>query len=101
MASLLAALTILHAAAWLLTAALRTSSAALRHAVWTCAIAATLLYAPLHWGAPRRVIQQPVPQVFRPAVVLPIPAGALRPSADSPGATPLDFSAAALALWAL
>jgi beta-lactamase regulating signal transducer with metallopeptidase domain len=69
MASLLAGITVLLSIAWLLAAALRRSSAALRHAVWTCAIAATSLYAPLRWRAPQRLITQPLPAFFAPVAV--------------------------------
>jgi TonB family protein len=69
MASVLTGITILLSIAWLLTAALRRSSAALRHVIWTCAIAAVLLYAPLRWRAPQRVITQPLPAIFTPVVV--------------------------------
>ncbi len=69
MASLLTGITVLLSIAWLLAAALRRSSAALRHAVWTCAIAATLLYAPLRWRAPQHLITRPLPAFFTPVVV--------------------------------
>ena len=56
MTSILIGITILLSAACCATAALRRSSAALRHVIWTCAIVATLLFAPLRWRAPQRVI---------------------------------------------
>jgi hypothetical protein len=61
MASLLAGITILLSLAFCATAALRHKSAALRHAVWTCAVAGTLLFAPLRSIAPQRVVNRTLP----------------------------------------
>jgi TonB family protein len=96
MASLLAGITVLLSIAWLLAAALRRSSAALRHAVWTCAIAATLLYAPLRWRAPQRVITQPLPAFFTPVVVTPsvVVTGSAKQSA-------ITFTEVAAVVWML
>lgn len=72
MLSLLAGITVLISIAWLFTVLLRRKSAALRHVVWTCAIAAILLYAPLRWRAPQHdVIVRELPAVFTPAVATP------------------------------
>jgi hypothetical protein len=68
MTPVLVGITILLAAAYCVTAVLRRGSAALRHVVWTCAIGGTLLFAPLRWRAPQRVITQPLPLVFTPTV---------------------------------
>src|ERR1700753_880402 len=46
----------------------RRSSAALRHTVWTCAILATLLFAPLRWVAPQRSLSGALPVILTPPV---------------------------------
>jgi len=68
MAPVLIGITILLIAACCADVLLRHRSAALRHVIWTCAIAATLLYAPLRWRAPQRVIHQALPVVFTPTI---------------------------------
>jgi TonB family protein len=96
MLTVLTGITILLSIAWLLTAALRRSSAALRHVIWTCAIAATLLYAPLRWRAPQRVITQPIPALFTPVVMTQtvVVTGAARRNE-------ITFNGAAVFVWAL
>jgi TonB family protein len=71
MLSLLAGITVLISAAFLLTTLLRRASAALRHVVWTCAVAATLLYAPLRWLVPQHTVVSQLPAVFNPGMVTP------------------------------
>src|SRR5580700_3181402 len=91
MASVLIGITILLGVAYCASAILRRSSAALRHVVWTCAIAATLLFAPLRWRAPQRVINRELPAVFTPTLSV----NAARTD-NSP-----SFAEIALSLWAL
>src|SRR5580698_991950 len=91
MTSVLAGITVLLIAAYCATTALRRSSAALRHVIWTCAIGATLLYAPLRWRAPQRVIHQTLPSVF----TRPINVGAARTDHG------LGFAEIAISRWAL
>ncbi len=91
MASILIAITILLGAAYCATAVLRGSSAALRHVIWTCAIAATLLFAPLRWRAPQRVINRSLPAVFTPVVTV-----GVHQTDNAP-----TFSEIALSIWAL
>jgi TonB family protein len=97
MTSDLAGITIIFSAAWLLTLALARSSAAIRHMVWTCAIAAALLYPALHWWAPQRVIQQPLPILYTPGLVV------IQAAKAGSSATPRVFgiSEIAVAIWAL
>ncbi|HVV44162.1 MAG TPA: M56 family metallopeptidase, partial [Bryobacteraceae bacterium] len=92
MSSLLIGITLLLTAAWGAASMLRHRSAALRHAVWTCAIAGTLLFAPLRWRAPRRVISRPLPAILTPAVTV-----AATSQAD-PGFSPGGI---AIAIWLL
>lgn len=94
MVSIFAGITILLSLAYLLTMVLRRSSAALRHAVWTCAIAATLLYAPLRWRTPQHVITRPMPAVLASVVVTPavVVQAAARPASVS-------FRQIALFVW--
>jgi TonB family protein len=91
MTSVLIGITIILIAAYCATAVLRRRSAALHHVIWTCAIVAILLFAPLHWRAPKRVIHQPLPAVFTPAVSV---------SAARTVNTP-NFTAIAFSIWAL
>ncbi len=98
MATVLAGITVILLAAWLITAVMRRSSAALRHVVWTCAIGATLLYAPVHWLAPQRPVSQPFPVLIEPARVVISAAGA----ATSPlKESRLGVPEIALAIWGL
>jgi TonB family protein len=91
MTYILIGITVLLLAAYGAAIVLRRRSAALRHVVWTCAIVATLIFAPLRWRAPRRVINQPIPAVFTPTVVV---------SAARPGITP-NVGEIAICLWVL
>jgi TonB family protein len=91
MASILIGITILLGAAYCATAVLQGSSAARRHVIWTCAIAATLLFAPLRWRAPQRVISRSLPAVFTPTITV---------GAHREDNTP-TFSEIALSIWAL
>jgi TonB family protein len=103
MLTIIAGVTILLLAAWLVAAVLRKSSAALRHVVWTCAIGATLLYPPVHWWASQRVITRPIPVLLEPARVVVDSgrlAGTVRTAAGSQGNI-LRFSEIALAIWGL
>jgi beta-lactamase regulating signal transducer with metallopeptidase domain len=68
MAGVLGGITILLLAAYCLTLALRRNSAAVRHVVWTCAIIATLLFAPLRWIAPQRMVNGTLPRIFTPTL---------------------------------
>jgi TonB family protein len=65
MTSILIGITIILAAPY---CSLRRSSAALRHTVWTCAILATLLFAPLRWIAPQRSLSGALPVILTPPV---------------------------------
>jgi beta-lactamase regulating signal transducer with metallopeptidase domain len=56
MASVLAGITIVLVLAWGATALAHRASAAWRHAIWTCALAAVLLLAPLRWRMPQHAI---------------------------------------------
>ncbi len=94
MVTVLADITVLVLAAWLITAAMRKSSAALRHVVWTCAIGATLLFAPVHWMAPQRTIGHPLPVVVEPARVVVSAASPVKESR-------LGFPEMAFAVWGL
>jgi TonB family protein len=58
MTSILIGVTILFAAAWFASLALRRASAAVRHAIWTCALIAALVLPLLRWRAPRHIVQQ-------------------------------------------
>jgi TonB family protein len=98
MASVLIGITILLGAAYLAASALRHSSAALRHAIWTCAIAATLLLAPLRWRAPRRTINQPLPAAFTTTFIADAERSSTGPTRA--GSAP-SFADIALSLWAL
>lgn len=99
MLTVFAGITVLLFAAWLISAVMRNSSAALRHVVWTCAFAATLLFAPVHRIAPQRTLSRPLPVTIEPAtvVVSSAPAAAARPIK----ATRLGFYEIALTIWAL
>jgi TonB family protein len=68
MLSLLVGITLLISAAVLVTALLQRASAALRHVIWTCTIAAILLYAPLRWRAPQRIVVSQLLAVSTPAI---------------------------------
>jgi TonB family protein len=91
MTSILAGITVILLGAYGAASVLRRSSAALRHVIWTCAIAATVLLAPLRWRAPQRVITRPLPVVLRSAVSV---SGA--GTAQSPGLSEIAYS-----VWAL
>src|ERR1700743_687520 len=67
----------------------RRSSAALRHTVWTCAILATLLIAPLRWIAPQRSLNGALPVILTPPVNVSGVAGGLA----------LNVAGVAIALW--
>lgn len=98
MVTVLTGTTFILLAAWLITTAMRKSSAALRHVVWTCAIGATLLYAPVHWIAPQRPIGQPFPVVIEPARVVVGAAGAATSALKE---SRLGFPEIALIVWGL
>src|ERR1700748_1428205 len=70
MTPVLVGITVLLTAAWGATAVLRHQSAALRHAVWACALAAALLLGPLRWNAPQHVVAQALPVVLTPTVTV-------------------------------
>ena len=91
MASILAGITILFAAAWCAAGLLHRASAASRHAVWTCAFAAVLLLAPLRWGLPHHAIT-PAPS----AVV----ATTVRATVQTTATPSFDPTNAILILWA-
>jgi len=91
----LAGVTILFALAWCAAALLHRASAALRHVVWTCALAAALLLAPLRWRLPHRAVLPPLSTVTALTV-------AATPRASSPGNDSGDLlRTVLLALWAL
>lgn len=95
MVTILAGITALLLAAWLIALAMRAASAALRHMVWTCAIGATLLFAPIHRLAPQRTISRPLPVVIEPARVV-VNTAPVRTVGRQ-----LGFSEIALAIWGL
>jgi TonB family protein len=104
MVSILAGITILLLAAWLITFSLRRSSAAIRHMIWTCAMGAALLYAPVRWFVPQHAIAQPFPVAFEPArvVISSSKAGvAVQSAPASPRERTLSFSEIALMIWGL
>jgi TonB family protein len=75
MLAVLAGVTLVLAFALAITAAMRSASAGARHVVWTCAIAAVLLIAPLRWRAPQRVYAPILPTVTTaPIFAAPTPA---------------------------
>lgn len=98
MGTAIAGITVLLLAAWLMTAAMGKSSAALRHVVWTCAIAATLLFAPLHRLAPRHTMTRPIPVTIAAAAVVvnsaAVGTGTLK-------AKRIGFGEIAFAIWGL
>ncbi|MDE3196952.1 MAG: TonB family protein [Acidobacteriota bacterium] len=63
MLSVLTAITLVLTLAFALSAAMRRASAASRHVVWTCALAAVLLIAPLRWRMPQHVYTPSLPAV--------------------------------------
>jgi TonB family protein len=91
MMPLLIGITVLLTAAWGATAVLRNQSAALRHAIWACAIAAALLLAPLRWSAPQHVVTQTLPVVLTPTLTV----------AAGRAENPLSFAWIAAAVWAV
>ena len=93
MTSLLTGITIVFAAAWCAAALLHRASASTRHVVWTCAIAASLLLAPLRWRLPQRAIAAPVPVAFASAT-----AATVRPASRPHHST--DPTQVLLILWA-
>ncbi len=90
MTPVLIGITILLTAAWGATAVLRNQSAALRHTMWACAIAAALLLAPLRWSAPQHVVTQTLPMVLTPTLT--VAAGRTE--------NPLSLMWIAVAVWA-
>ncbi len=91
MMPVLIGMTILLATAWGATAVFRNQSAALRHTIWICAIAASLLLAPLRWSAPQHVVSQTLPEVLTPTLSI----TAARTE------SPLSFASIAVAVWAI
>jgi TonB family protein len=91
MSSVLIGITVLLSAAYCATVVLRRRSAALRHVIWTCAIVATLVFAPLRWRAPQRVVNRSLPAVFTPTIAI---------GAGRTEATP-SFAEIALSIWVL
>jgi TonB family protein len=102
MVTVLLGATLLLLTAWLITCALWRSSAAIRHVIWTCAIAATLFSVPLHWCVPQRVINQPFP-VFKPALIV-LDSARFANSAKTaalPSESPVGFPEIAMTIWVL
>jgi len=92
MVSILAGITLIFAIAWCVTGLLHRASASSRHIVWTCAIAAALLLAPLRWRLPHRTIASPLPVVLTTATIV------ATPSSPIPART--DPTKILFALWA-
>ncbi len=91
MTPVLIGITVLLTAAWGATVIVRNQSAALRHTMWACAIAAALLLAPLRWSAPQHVVTQTLPMVLTPTLT--VAAGRTE--------SPLSLMWIAVAVWAL
>lgn len=91
---MLTGITIIFVIAWCLTVLLRRASAALRHAVWTCAFAAVLLLAPLRWRAPHRIIAPPLPAILAIADTATV-------AAPAPRHSRVDASTFLSGIWAL
>jgi len=85
-------ITVIFALAWCVAVLLHRASASTRHLVWTCAIAAVLLLAPLRWRLPHRTIASPLPILLTTATIVATPA--------SPVPTHTDPTTILLALWA-
>ncbi len=94
MASVLAGITVIFALAWCAASLLHRASASARHLVWTCAIAAALLLAPLRWRVPHRTIASPLPVVLATTATV-----VATPSSSPPART--DPTNILLALWAV
>jgi TonB family protein len=94
MASILVGVTIIFALAWCAAILMHRASASSRHLVWTCAIAAVLLLAPLRWRLPHRTIASPLP------VVLTTAPSVAAPASPTPART-TDPTRILLGLWAL
>ena len=92
MASVLAGITIILALAWGATALFHRASAAWKHAIWTCAIAAVLLLAPIRWRMPPRAITP----IFAAATVTTMAA-----TPEISGARRIDLRNVLFACWAL
>jgi len=92
MASILVGITVIFALAWCAATLLHRASAASRHLVWACAIAAVLLLAPLRWRIPHRTIASPLPVVLTTATIVAPP--------DAPTPSRTDPTNILLALWA-
>ena len=98
------------ACAWPITAAMRRASAAARHLVWTCAIAAAALVPATSLVSPDWTVTSPIPVetsrlMPRGDVTKPAPGSPLAPERDTNQATvapaaPFSRSEIALALWA-
>ena len=103
MLSVLVGITILLLAACLTTGAARRSSATIRHMIWTCTIAATLLLLPLHWFMPHRAIGQPFPVAVKSALAV-MDSVRIAGSPEAPVSSNksiFGFSEIAVAIWAL
>ena len=92
MAAVLAGITIVLGVAWGMTAWSQRASAAWKHAIWTCALAAVLLLAPLRWRMPRHAITP----VFAATTVTTI-----TPTPDVSQRRRIDLTSLLPAFWAL
>lgn len=91
---LLAGITVILALAWCITSLLDRASASFRHMIWTCALAAVLLLAPIRWRLPHRVIAPKISVIATPATQTTVSA------APVPKGSSIDFATILLAGWA-
>ncbi|HKD06014.1 MAG TPA: M56 family metallopeptidase [Bryobacteraceae bacterium] len=82
MLAVLAGITLVLTFAFAVTAVMRGASSASRHVVWTCAVTAVLLIAPLRWRVPQHVYAPILPAVTTTPIF----------ATSTPAAPALEFS---------
>ena len=95
MLAVLAGVTLVLTFAFAITTAMRSASAAARHVVWTCAISAVLLIAPLRWRVPQRVYAPILPTVTTAPVF-----SASTPVAPTPESSRIKPAQIVTGIWA-